>query len=380
MRIAEDEIFCSFALVVRVTDRTDLVLVVIAHASLRLIISQPDSFPARAYFNAGAALDRLNHCREVRLGADLVAGELQHAGDRLCHFHGHTERAGFLQAQLDVLRHQPGGEAEIEQTWQDDAAELVFRGGIAPTAGLYHVEHHAGIEARLHAQHHGFGCCGHRGRRQKVVAELHRLACSGAFADEEDLAEHRKCGLDVGDLRTRPGYHDRERAFGRAGNPAAHRAVDLYDAARLEQIENSLGHHRAGGRKIDEAAHALSLDYAGFASSHGEHHIRRRQARHDRLDLVGDGARAVALTRSNGGETIDRLAPAVADQNVMSRFEQTTRHMEPHLTHSDETDIHARSFSCLNLVLTSAQTTDRTHSTVLSGEAPLCINIAGTHS
>jgi hypothetical protein len=64
----------------------------------------------------------------------------------------------------------------------------------------------------------------------------------------------------------------------------------------------------------------------------------------------------------------------------MSRFEQTTRHMEPHLTHSDETDIHARSFSCLNLVLTSAQPTDRPHSTVLSGEAPLCINIAGTHS
>src|SRR4029077_9987159 len=31
-------------------------------------------------------------------------------------------------------------------------------------------------------------------------------------------------------------------------------------------------------------------------------------------------------------------------------FEQTTRHMEPHLPHSDETDIHARSFSsCLNL-------------------------------
>ena len=42
MRIAEDEVFRSFALVVRVTDRVDLVLVVIAHALLQLIISQPE--------------------------------------------------------------------------------------------------------------------------------------------------------------------------------------------------------------------------------------------------------------------------------------------------------------------------------------------------
>jgi len=42
-----------------------------------------------------------------------------------------------------------------------------------------------------------------------------------------------------------------------------------------ERREDALGHERAGGRQIDEAAHALAVDHAVSSGCDLEHDLRR---------------------------------------------------------------------------------------------------------
>src|SRR6266446_6677619 len=137
----------------------------------------------RAHFHAGAALDRLHHGGEILVRSVLVAGGLQELRDGFGNLHRHAERLALAETQLEVLRHQPHGETEIEGAGQHHAAELVLGRGVAAGARIDHVEHDAGIEPRLHAHDHRLRRGGHGGGGKEIVAELHGLPGARPLAD-----------------------------------------------------------------------------------------------------------------------------------------------------------------------------------------------------
>ncbi len=295
----------------------------------------------RAHLDAGAALDRLHHGGEVLVGAVLVTGELQHASHGLRDRHRHAQRLALGEAELHVLVHQADGEAKIERARQHHAAELVLGRGIASGAGVDHVEHDARIEPGLDAHHHRFRGRGHRRRRQEIVAELHGLPGTRALADQEGLADRRQQRLDRLHLAARSRHHQRERALGRAGGAAADGAVDLGDVLRLEQVEDALGHLSAGGREIDEAAHAFAGNDAVGAGRHREHDVGRRQACEDGLDFVGHRARRGGRCRPQRRQPRRGLGAGVEHDDAVTGLDQPARHVEAHLTEANKADVHA---------------------------------------
>src|SRR5499433_855294 len=129
----------------------------------------------RAHFHAGAALDRLHHSGEILVRSVLVAGGLKELRDGFGNVHRHAERLALAETQLEVFGHQSHGEAEVEGAGQYHAAEFVLGRGVAPGAGIDHVEHDAGIEPRLDAHDHRLRRGGHGGGGKEIVAELHGL-------------------------------------------------------------------------------------------------------------------------------------------------------------------------------------------------------------
>src|SRR5919204_147895 len=120
----------------------------------------------------------------------------------------------------------------------------------------------------------------------------------------------------------------------------AHGTVDLHDVSCLEYLKYAFGHDRAGGGKIDEAAHALALDHAAFPGRDLEHDLGRGQARHHRFGLVSDLAGRTGSLRAQRGEPVKNFAPRVERDEAVTRFAEPARHVESHLPKPDETDIH----------------------------------------
>jgi len=153
-------------------------------------------------------------------------------------------------------------------------------------------------------------------------------------------SDRGKRRLDRGDLRARPRRHQRQRPLGCPGHSAAHRAVDLHDPFFLEQLEDTLGHDRAGGREIDEAPYTLAFDDAALAGCNLEHDLGRGQARHHGFRRVGDLADGARRFRAHRGEPVDGLAPGVEHDEAVTRLEEPARHMEAHLAQPNKADIH----------------------------------------
>ena len=128
--------------------------------------------------------------------------------------------------------------------------------------------------------------------------------------------------------------------FSAPGTPPLTGTIDLQDVAFGEKLENALGHDRAGGRKIDEAADAFAFDDAVRPGGNGKHDVRRRQARHDCLGGVGDFRRRARRDRADRGEIADRLLAGVVDHDVVPGFDQPARHVRAHIAETNEADVH----------------------------------------
>src|SRR4029077_16181856 len=102
-------------------------------------------------------------------------------------------------------------------------------------------------------------------------------------------------------------------------------AVDLHDVFFPERLEDALGHDCAGGRQIDEAAHARAFDYAVSSGCDLEHDLRRRQARHHGFDRVGHLAGGAGRLRSHRDEALERLPPGVQYEEAVARPHPPTR-------------------------------------------------------
>src|SRR5687767_5326868 len=146
-----------------------------------------DSTPSAAHFDAGPRFAHLHHLREVRVLAHQGERDGEHLANRRAHHHGRAEVLGLIHAQAHVLVGERRLEADVERARQHAARELVGRGGVAPGAGVDHVDHHLRVEPGLHAHHHRLGSHRHRGGRQDVVRELHGLRLAGLLAEEEGL-------------------------------------------------------------------------------------------------------------------------------------------------------------------------------------------------
>src|SRR5262249_20984910 len=145
---------------------------------------------------------------------------------------------------------------------------------------------------------------------------------------------------DCGDLGARTGDHQRQGPLRRPGDAAADRTIDLHDIFLLERLEDALGHDRAGGRKIDEAAHAPAFDHAASAGRDFEHDLGRRQARHHRFDRVGDLADRAGGLRAERCESLGRLTPRIEYEEAMTGLDEAAYHVETHLAEPNEADIH----------------------------------------
>jgi hypothetical protein len=196
------------------------------------------------------------------------------------------------------------------------------------------------IEPGFHAEDEGFGGRRGCGGREQVVGQLHGLAHAGLLADEERLADHRQRGLQLLEAVARAGIHHGERALLGAADPAAHRQVDAGDVLGLERLGDARRHARAGGREIEEALDLPALDHAVLAGHDRQHDVRRGQARHHGLDLVGDVARRFRRDRAERGQARHHLPGGVVDDELVSRLDEAAGHRIAHVAETDEADIH----------------------------------------
>src|SRR2546428_5976841 len=141
------------------------------------------------HFNAGPTLEHLHDGGEVFFAAELFMRLEPGLAHRVRPPHRNAGGFRLLEAELEVLVHEVGGEAEVEAARQDRLWELVLRSAVPAAAGVDDVDHDRRIETGLDPEHHRFAGGGERGRGKEIVGELHRLAHAGALADEEDPAE-----------------------------------------------------------------------------------------------------------------------------------------------------------------------------------------------
>src|SRR5258706_1773352 len=214
-----------------------------------------------AHFDAGPGLDDFADRGEIRVGAVHGVGDREHLAHGGAADHGHAQRLRLVDAQAHILVRQACGEAEIEGPRQHRFWKFVLRGAVATRSGVEHVEHHLRIESGLDAHDHRLGSQRDGGGGQQVVGELHGLRLTSAFTEMEGLAECLEDGLQFHIDIFRAGHHDRERAFARALESAAHRGVDIDDVALRESLGDQAGGARSDGREIHHALHPGAFDH-----------------------------------------------------------------------------------------------------------------------
>ena len=97
---------------------------------------------------------------------------------------------------------------------------------------------------------------------------------------------------------------------------------------------------RAGGGEIDEALDALAVNDAALAERDLLRDLQRRQARHHRLDPVGDVGGDEASLRPERDQRRHRVVAGVVDDELVPGLDQPPRHRLPHIAQSDKANVH----------------------------------------
>ena len=102
-------------------------------------------------------LERFHELGDVGVRPLRGLADRHHLAHRVADDHRHAERLRLVEAELDVLVEQRGGEAEVEAARHERSAGTCPRSRCCGRSRVDHVEHGGRIEAGLDAHHHRLG-------------------------------------------------------------------------------------------------------------------------------------------------------------------------------------------------------------------------------
>src|SRR6185312_11778972 len=157
-----------------------------------------------ANLGAGPALDDLDQRGKIGLAEPLILPEPPELADGFQDPHRHPKRAGFLQAERDVLDHGGKVGAVVECAGQHRAGHFIQGGAVTAGGDVDDVHHLACIQSAFGAQHQCLERRCHVGSADQVVDQLHQLCLPRAVPNLEDVADAVQPRPNFGQCGFRP--------------------------------------------------------------------------------------------------------------------------------------------------------------------------------